>query len=55
MEGFKYPLSFFLKIANECDLKFRDLETIKNTFVHIIAGQYHSRIEYPKIPGELKK
>ena len=30
------------------DLIFRDLETIKNAFVHVLAGYYHSRIEYPK-------
>jgi putative nucleotidyltransferase with HDIG domain len=31
----------------ECDLTFRDLETIKNAFVKVLAGYYHSRIEYP--------
>ena len=34
---------------NQCDLSFRDLDKIKNTFVHILAGHFHSRIEYPKI------
>ena len=33
---------------NECDLTLRDLETIKNTFVHVLTGHFHSRIEYPK-------
>ncbi len=30
------------------ELSFRDLELIKNTFVRILAGHFHSRIEYPK-------
>jgi putative nucleotidyltransferase with HDIG domain len=32
----------------EAELTFRDLETIKNAFVRVLAGYYHSRIEYPK-------
>jgi cyclic-di-AMP phosphodiesterase PgpH len=32
---------------SKCDLTFRDLEMIKKTFVQILAGQFHSRIEYP--------
>jgi putative nucleotidyltransferase with HDIG domain len=32
----------------ECELTFRDLEMIKNAFVRVLAGHYHSRIEYPK-------
>ncbi len=32
---------------NDSDLTFRDLETIKKTFVQILAGSFHSRIEYP--------
>ncbi|MDR1574884.1 MAG: HDIG domain-containing protein [Treponema sp.] len=31
----------------ESELTFRDLETIKNAFVRVLAGYYHSRIEYP--------
>jgi cyclic-di-AMP phosphodiesterase PgpH len=31
-----------------CELTFRDLDTIKKSFVHILAGQFHSRIEYPE-------
>ena len=34
---------------NQSELTFRDLETIKNAFVRVLAGYYHSRIEYPKI------
>ena len=33
----------------QSELSFRDLETIKNAFVRVLAGYYHSRIEYPKI------
>jgi len=33
---------------SESDLSFRDLEIIKNTFVRVLAGYYHARIEYPK-------
>jgi membrane-associated HD superfamily phosphohydrolase len=32
----------------QCDLTFRDLQTIKKAFVKVLAGYYHSRIEYPK-------
>ena len=31
------------------ELSFQDLEAIKNAFVKVLAGYYHSRIEYPKI------
>jgi putative nucleotidyltransferase with HDIG domain len=33
----------------ESELTFRDLETIKNAFVRVLAGYYHSRIEYPRL------
>jgi putative nucleotidyltransferase with HDIG domain len=36
---------------SESDMTFRDLETIKKTFVRVLAGHYHSRIEYPKDPA----
>ncbi|MDR0524284.1 MAG: HDIG domain-containing protein [Spirochaetaceae bacterium] len=32
------------------ELTFRDLETIRRAFVQVLAGYYHSRIKYPKIP-----
>jgi putative nucleotidyltransferase with HDIG domain len=32
----------------ESDLSFRDLEIIKKSFVRVLAGYYHNRIEYPK-------
>lgn len=31
-----------------CELTMLDLETIRNSFIRILAGHYHSRIEYPK-------
>jgi putative nucleotidyltransferase with HDIG domain len=34
------------------ELTFQDLETIKNAFVRVLVSYYHSRIEYPKLPGE---
>jgi membrane-associated HD superfamily phosphohydrolase len=39
----------------ESELTFRDLETIKKTFVRVLAGHYHSRIEYPKAQKEPAK
>jgi putative nucleotidyltransferase with HDIG domain len=33
----------------ESELTFRDLEAIKHAFVRVLAGHYHSRIEYPKL------
>ncbi|MDR0497598.1 MAG: HDIG domain-containing protein [Treponema sp.] len=32
----------------QSELTFRELETIKNAFVQVLKGYYHSRIEYPK-------
>lgn len=32
---------------DNCDLTFRDITKIKDAFVQILAGFYHSRIEYP--------
>jgi putative nucleotidyltransferase with HDIG domain len=36
----------------ESELTFRDLETIRKAFVRVLAGYYHSRIEYPKMGKE---
>jgi cyclic-di-AMP phosphodiesterase PgpH len=36
---------------SQSDLSFRELETIKQAFVKVLAGYYHSRIEYPKLPN----
>ena len=35
----------------ECDLTFRDLSAIAAAFVKVLAGIYHSRIEYPQRVG----
>ena len=37
---------------NECDLTFKDLETIKTCFLKVLKGIYHHRIEYPKENGK---
>ncbi|MDR1363123.1 MAG: HDIG domain-containing protein [Spirochaetaceae bacterium] len=34
---------------SESALTFRDMETIKSSFVRVLVGFYHSRIEYPKV------
>lgn len=33
---------------DRCELTFRDLETIRDVFTRILAGQHHARIEYPR-------
>ena len=33
---------------SRCDLTFKDLTTIKTIFVRILAGYFHTRVEYPK-------
>jgi cyclic-di-AMP phosphodiesterase PgpH len=33
---------------DRCSLTLDDLEAVRHAFVRILAGQYHSRIEYPK-------
>lgn len=33
---------------DECDLTFRDLDKIANSFVRVLNGIYHHRIEYPE-------
>ncbi|MDR0402866.1 MAG: HDIG domain-containing protein [Treponema sp.] len=40
---------------SQSELTFRDLETIKNAFIKVLTGYYHSRIEYPKLPPEVLK
>jgi cyclic-di-AMP phosphodiesterase PgpH len=32
---------------SECDLTLRDIEEIRNSFVQILEGIYHPRVEYP--------
>lgn len=33
---------------DNCNLTLRELEMIRHSFVRVMAGQFHSRIEYPK-------
>lgn len=33
---------------DECDLTFKDLDKVANSFVRVLGGMYHSRIEYPE-------
>ena len=33
---------------DECNLTLKELDTIGDSFVHIMSGIYHSRIEYPE-------
>jgi cyclic-di-AMP phosphodiesterase PgpH len=40
------------KQLNDSDLTLKDLEIIRKTFVQILAGYFHSRIEYPRTDGE---
>jgi membrane-associated HD superfamily phosphohydrolase len=35
---------------NECDLTLREIEMIRRTFVQILEGIYHPRVEYPSMP-----
>jgi hypothetical protein len=35
------------KQLSNCDLSMKELELIKRSFVQILAGQFHNRIEYP--------
>lgn len=35
---------------NECDLTLREIEAIRRTFVQILEGIYHPRVEYPSMP-----
>lgn len=40
---------------DECDLTLKDLDTIANSFLNILMGIFHERIEYPKLDiNELK-
>ncbi|MCL2765369.1 MAG: HDIG domain-containing protein [Treponema sp.] len=37
---------------SQSDLSFHELEIIKKAFVRVLAGYYHTRIEYPKQKGD---
>lgn len=40
---------------NECDLTLRDIERIKTTFVQVLDGIYHPRIDYPPATPPIAK
>lgn len=40
---------------NNCPLTFKQIQIIKTTFLNILVGVYHSRIEYPDAPKEDEK
>jgi hypothetical protein len=40
---------------SQCPLTFRDLSIIKETFINILVGVYHGRIEYPEEKKTKKK
>ena len=40
---------------DECDLTFKDISRIKDSFVRTLTSMLHARIEYPDAPGEGKK
>ncbi len=40
---------------DECHLTFRDLRSIEESFVSVLAGVFHSRIDYPETGTEGKK
>ena len=40
---------------DECDLTFRDLDTIANAFLKVISGIFHSRVEYPDMSKEMER
>lgn len=33
---------------NDCNLTFRELQTIKSIFIHVLQGVHHPRIQYPE-------
>lgn len=36
---------------DQCDLTFRDLDRIAMSFVRVLSGIFHSRVEYPELPN----
>ncbi len=39
----------------ECDLTFKDLDAIATSFVRVLSGIFHSRVEYPDLAGEIER
>jgi cyclic-di-AMP phosphodiesterase PgpH len=40
---------------DECPLSLMDIKTIEGTFIKVLSGAYHSRVEYPKGLSEMKR
>jgi membrane-associated HD superfamily phosphohydrolase len=40
---------------DDCDLTFKDLNVVANSFCNVLGGVYHKRIEYPELIEELTK
>jgi putative nucleotidyltransferase with HDIG domain len=40
---------------NECDLTLRDLNSIANSFIRVLSGIFHNRIEYPDMTKEIER
>lgn len=43
------------KQFDECEISFKDLEKIKKSFISLLEGMFHPRIEYPEEIKELKE
>jgi putative nucleotidyltransferase with HDIG domain len=39
---------------DECDLTFRDLDMIRQTFTRLLASMFHPRVEYPDLERDLR-
>lgn len=39
----------------ECDLTFKDLDVIATSFVKVLSGIFHSRVEYPDMTREMER
>ena len=40
---------------DECDLTLKDLDAIANSFLRVLSGIYHTRIEYPDMKQEMER
>jgi hypothetical protein len=39
----------------ECDLTFKDLDVIATSFVRVLSGIFHNRVEYPDMSKEMER
>ncbi|CCO09099.1 HD family phosphohydrolase [Desulforamulus hydrothermalis] len=40
---------------DECNLTFKDLDAIANSFLRVLSGIFHNRIEYPDMKQEMER